>query len=273
MQKNQAVRVDVPTGVYSLEAVYAACYGFIDRAYVRLDEGPKDAIRVELAPKNGAQGADLRRLEGEFFNELLHHALRLKVAVANQKIREYVVTRALLSAQAAAPLGPDGQVEGAGAGIAVNQPGPDGVPAEPGSEAAVSVRQPGPDGVPPEPGSEAAVSVRQPGPDGVPPEPGSGEDGSTPKPGPDGYPVGYEQPGAKAKNAQEADEDLAREIQKLLAEVEKGADKEDPLGIVAPWEETVGKAAGAASSKPAAKAAAKKASKKKPEKPGVSRGS
>lgn len=86
------------TTLYPLEAIQNACYTFTDRAYVRIASGDGTGTCVSLKLKQpGADG--IEALSGEFHNELLHQALRLKVSQANQKIREFVVTKALVSAQ------------------------------------------------------------------------------------------------------------------------------------------------------------------------------
>ncbi len=141
--------VDVP--LYGLEAVYKACYAFLERAFVRLEGEPAGRITVRLRLKPDAPAELAKTLAGEFENELLHQALRTKVAASNQKIREYIVTRALASAE----------------GVAVGQ-------------------------------APAAAAAPPP--------------------------------------ADVLDEDLEKEIEKLLAEVEREGG-EDPLKIAVPWEE------------------------------------
>lgn len=184
---SECPRIEVSLKVYPLEAVYAAAYAFIDRAFVHLSEKSAHVVRVELEPKEDAPLAAeaARRLAGEFRNELLHHALRLKVSSTNQKIREYIVTRALLSAQ---PLPEPAQ----------NGPGPDGYPVTQPAPAAGAA-----------PAGPALAEGKAPG--SAAPAPG----GPSPE-----------------------DDALAKEIQKLLAEIDRTDGQEDPLGIVAPWEET-----------------------------------
>jgi len=87
----------VETGVYPREAVFAAANTFVGKAFVRVSAGRKGCLSVELRAKP-AQGLD-SSLEGEFYNELLHHTLRLKVSTRHQALREKIVTQALLSAQ------------------------------------------------------------------------------------------------------------------------------------------------------------------------------
>jgi His-Xaa-Ser system protein HxsD len=154
--------IEVRPKLYGLEAVYKACYSFLDRVYVRLEGDPADVVRVQFRPKEGVK-MSLDAISGEFENELLHQALRVKVADGNRKLREFIVTRALLSAQ--------------------------GVAAIPASAAA------------------AAPAA----------------------------------PAAPEKAGSVLDEELEKEIEKLLAEVEKaGAGGGDPLNISVPWEEKNG---------------------------------
>ena len=93
--------IDVKPALYGLEAIYKACYTFLDQAYIKLEGDPEKSVSVLIRLKPRAK-LTLEALEGEFQNELIHQALRIKVASSNQKIREYIVTRALASAEGAA---------------------------------------------------------------------------------------------------------------------------------------------------------------------------
>jgi His-Xaa-Ser system protein HxsD len=84
------------TRIYPTQAIQAAAYTFTDRAFVRIAQDGADAVAIRFKAKTNAK--DLVRLSDEFHNELLHEALRLKVSAANQKLREYIVTKALVSA-------------------------------------------------------------------------------------------------------------------------------------------------------------------------------
>ena len=94
----------IKQSLYPLTAIYAACYTFTDKAYIRLDLDPQGDVQVSLKAKPEAPGKAIESLQGEFYNELLHQALRLKISESNQKIREYVVTQALLAAQPTADV-------------------------------------------------------------------------------------------------------------------------------------------------------------------------
>ncbi|MFH2204033.1 MAG: His-Xaa-Ser system protein HxsD [Elusimicrobiota bacterium] len=199
----KSVNVDIKTTIYPLEAIYAAAYQFIDRAYVRLEEKPKQVIRVCLDPKEDADPKAFKKIDGEFLNELVHQFVRTKVAESNKKIREYVVTRALLSAQSVQEIPAGFPVPGA--------PSPEGM-------------LPGPDGIPNLGSDGQPVSGVQ---QGESPMVDQRED--DPSPG-----ANLDRVNRKAAPSDDA---LADEIQKLLSEIDSGGDAEDPLGITAPWEE------------------------------------
>lgn len=89
--------------LYSLEAIYGACYVFIDRAYIFLDGNPAKEIKVCLKGRRRMAFKALERLAGEFQNELLNYALREKIARHTRRIREYIVGRAIFSASDSLP--------------------------------------------------------------------------------------------------------------------------------------------------------------------------
>lgn len=93
--------LSLDTGMYPRDVLYAAAYVFLDRAYVLLD---RDGTRflVHLRGKGPLDEAALRAMAGEFENELLAQALRLKVVQANQKIIEDITSLAISGA-----AGPD----------------------------------------------------------------------------------------------------------------------------------------------------------------------
>lgn len=89
---------ELDESIYPLEAVEHAAYALTDRAFVRVERGQPGRLTVRLSAKEGA-GWTAERLRGEFDNEALHQVLRLKVSQSNQKIREFIVTKALVCAQ------------------------------------------------------------------------------------------------------------------------------------------------------------------------------
>ena len=95
-KKTKIILID--SKLYSLEAVYGAAYSFLDKIYIYLERGPKSKIKVILRGRAGFSEKKLENLKGEFLNELINFSLREQISKRNQKIREYVVTRALVSA-------------------------------------------------------------------------------------------------------------------------------------------------------------------------------
>jgi His-Xaa-Ser system protein HxsD len=92
--------LSLDTGLYPRDVLYAAAYVFLDRAYVLLD---RDGTRfiVHLRGKLPLDDTALRAMAGEFENELLAQALRLKVVQANQKIIEGITILAISGATGA----------------------------------------------------------------------------------------------------------------------------------------------------------------------------
>lgn len=93
--KKSEITFTLSKKVYSLDAVLGASYLFIDRAYVFLDEDGEGGFFVHFKGKKKLTKKELESLVGEFHNELLSQALRVKLSKKNQKIREYIVQQAL----------------------------------------------------------------------------------------------------------------------------------------------------------------------------------
>jgi His-Xaa-Ser system protein HxsD len=98
-----AVSLVVDATLYPMDAVYAAAYVFIDRAWVFLDRPAADRVRVTLAVKRTAPDADALRAEltraiGEFANELLSCAWRHEITRANRAVIETVTMQAFSGA-------------------------------------------------------------------------------------------------------------------------------------------------------------------------------
>ncbi|MEB2286382.1 MAG: His-Xaa-Ser system protein HxsD [Polyangiaceae bacterium UTPRO1] len=94
--------LDVDETIYPLEAIYGAAYLFVDRCFVFLSRPQPQGVNVRLTPRTAATAAELEALAGEFSNELLSQAARLRLSQSTARIREYY-TAAALRAAAAAP--------------------------------------------------------------------------------------------------------------------------------------------------------------------------
>jgi His-Xaa-Ser system protein HxsD len=97
----QHISFAVDEAIYPIEALYGACYLFLDRCFVYLSRAPAGAVDVRLTLRDGA-AADLDALAGEFGNELLSQTTRLRLSQSTARIREYY-TAAALRAAASAP--------------------------------------------------------------------------------------------------------------------------------------------------------------------------
>lgn len=97
LNQNQII-IKVNPKIYPLESIYGAAYVFLDSAYLFLDGNPEKEVIVSLKGKEKLTKQKLESLAGEFYNELLNWTLRQKISQNNQKIREYIVSQALLSA-------------------------------------------------------------------------------------------------------------------------------------------------------------------------------
>ena len=98
LKSNNSEYIDIEKSIYSKSTLLKSCYKFTDRAYIYLksiDENNKEVFRVFFEYKN----KDEKNLIGDFMNELLDQELRDIVSNETKKIRETIVTKALLSSQ------------------------------------------------------------------------------------------------------------------------------------------------------------------------------
>lgn len=96
-----SVALSIDASTYGLEALYAASYTFLDRAYVLLDRPSPERYRVTLAPKKKVEGelrAVLTALAGELANELLAAAYRQRLHAEHRALIESVTMRAVAGA-------------------------------------------------------------------------------------------------------------------------------------------------------------------------------
>lgn len=96
------ISFEVDETVYPLEAVYGACYLFLEKCFVYLSRSATGAVDVRLTSREAASPAELDQLAGAFANELLSQVTRLRLSQATARIRDYY-TAAALRAAASAP--------------------------------------------------------------------------------------------------------------------------------------------------------------------------
>jgi len=96
--KNNTLKFSFNLQDYPLEAVYGAAYVFLDQAYLFFNSRSSKKIEVFLKGKRKLTKKQIESLKGEFLNELLNYTFRFKLAKSSRKIREYLVSQALISA-------------------------------------------------------------------------------------------------------------------------------------------------------------------------------
>ncbi len=95
------ISFDLDESAYPIDAVYGACYLFIDRCYVYLTRPAEGRVGVRLTAQEAASPEALDALAGEFANELLAQTLRNKLSQSTSRIREYYTAAALRAATSA----------------------------------------------------------------------------------------------------------------------------------------------------------------------------
>jgi His-Xaa-Ser system protein HxsD len=96
------ISFEVDESIYPIEALYGACYLFLERCYVFLSRTPSGSVTVRLTARDTANAGARDALAGEIGNELLSQVARLKLSQSTARIREFY-TAAALRAAASAP--------------------------------------------------------------------------------------------------------------------------------------------------------------------------
>jgi His-Xaa-Ser system protein HxsD len=99
VKENKNINFKISEKIYPLEVVFLACYNYIDKAYIYLDQNKTGEFEVTMIGKNGVNASSMKEIVGEFHNELLFSALRQKISKNNKRLREAIVFAALFSAQ------------------------------------------------------------------------------------------------------------------------------------------------------------------------------
>jgi His-Xaa-Ser system protein HxsD len=95
----RSVSMAIDSELYPLQALYGAAYIFLDRCYVFIDRPEAGKYRVTLTAKESVEEPEaLRRLVGEFANELLSCAWRHQVTQDNRVAIETVTVQAIAGA-------------------------------------------------------------------------------------------------------------------------------------------------------------------------------
>ncbi len=92
------VSFNVHEDLFVLDAIYGAAYLFVDRCWLFFTRPADKQVGVHLKPKEDADEAALEALAGEFANELLNQAIRVRIGESTATIREYTMARAFFTA-------------------------------------------------------------------------------------------------------------------------------------------------------------------------------
>lgn len=98
-RKNKSINFKISEKIYPLEVVFLACYTYIDKVYIYLDQAKAGEFEITMIAKDGVGADSMKEIAGEFHNELLFSALRQKISKSNKRLREAIVFSALFSAQ------------------------------------------------------------------------------------------------------------------------------------------------------------------------------
>ncbi len=90
---------EIDTKFYPQDAVYSVAYLLLERYYIKLKSGNKNNIVLQLTSDQELKQEQIDDLMRRIEQELINQTLRLKIAKENQKLREYILGKALLGAQ------------------------------------------------------------------------------------------------------------------------------------------------------------------------------
>ena len=97
--ENKTLKIVLDSKIYSKSTVLKSTYKFTDRAYIYISLNNTSDNKKFVIYINPKEGSDISILSGDFMNELLDQELRATVLEQTHKIRDVIVTRALLSGQ------------------------------------------------------------------------------------------------------------------------------------------------------------------------------
>lgn len=95
--ENKILKIELDSKVYTKSTILKSTYKFTDRTYIYINHSAdREQFIVYFTPKDNLS---IETLSGEFINELLDQELRTVVLDKTRKVRDVIVTRALLSGQ------------------------------------------------------------------------------------------------------------------------------------------------------------------------------
>lgn len=103
--KDKAV-IKVHRKLYPKDVLFGTAFGFLELAFIQLDMADKDHIEVSIQVKPGRTNLSVQDIAGEFANELVNQAVRLKLAKDTEEVRANIVGRAIAQSVPVRDSGP-----------------------------------------------------------------------------------------------------------------------------------------------------------------------
>ena len=97
--KNDVIKLDIEKKIYSKSTLLKTCYKFTDSLYIFINSNTKDESIYKIYFQIKDKNDNIQKLIGKFNNELLDQELRTIVLSETHKVRDTIVTRALISGQ------------------------------------------------------------------------------------------------------------------------------------------------------------------------------
>ena len=97
--KDKVTTLNIDKNMYSKNTLLKACYKFTDVFYIFITPNVNDQSIFTIYFQSKNEAIQVENLIGQFNNEILDQELRSVILSETQKVRDTIVTRALLSGQ------------------------------------------------------------------------------------------------------------------------------------------------------------------------------
>ena len=97
--KDKPTTLDIDKTLYSKSTLLKACYKFTNSFYIFIEPSVTDSSKYKIYFQLKDINLKVEDLIGKFTNELLDQELRTLILSETQKVRDAIVTKALLSGQ------------------------------------------------------------------------------------------------------------------------------------------------------------------------------
>lgn len=90
---------EIDTDFYPMDAIYSVAYLLLEKYYLKLISGSKNSVIMAITTEQKLSKPEIDGMMRRIEQELINQTLRLRVAKENQKLREYILGKALFGAQ------------------------------------------------------------------------------------------------------------------------------------------------------------------------------